>query len=60
MCLPSSAPADWRTRGVTTLPMQHIGVWRMPRRRAKKAGIDAEMCCHTFRATGVDQPELQR
>jgi integrase/recombinase XerD len=22
-------------------------------RRAKGAGIDAEMCCHTFRATGI-------
>ena len=22
-------------------------------RRAKDAGIDAEMCCHTFRATGI-------
>jgi integrase len=30
-----------------------IDVWRMIRRRAAAAGIDAEMCCHTFRATGL-------
>ena len=24
-----------------------------PARRAEKAGIDADMCCHTFRATGL-------
>jgi len=30
-----------------------IDVWRMIRRRAAAAGIDVEMCCHTFRATGL-------
>ena len=38
---------------LTALPMHRIDVWRMIRRRAEKAGIDAEMCCHTFRATGL-------
>jgi integrase/recombinase XerD len=33
--------------------MHRIDVWRMIRRRAAAAGIDAEMCCHTFRATGL-------
>jgi integrase len=33
--------------------MHRVDVWRMTRRRAKGAGIDAEMCCHTFRATGI-------
>ena len=33
--------------------MHRIDVWRMIRRRAEKAGIDADMCCHTFRATGL-------
>jgi site-specific recombinase XerD len=34
---------------LTTLPMHRVDVWRMVRRRAEKAGIDADMCCHTFR-----------
>jgi integrase/recombinase XerD len=33
--------------------MHRIDVWRMIRWRAEKADIDAEMCCHTFRATGL-------
>ena len=37
----------------TELAMHRVDVWRMIRRRAKAAGIDAEMCCHTFRATGI-------
>jgi integrase len=45
--------ADWHGGGLTTLPMHRIDVWRMIRRRAEKAGIDADMCCHTFRATGL-------
>jgi integrase/recombinase XerD len=28
-------------------------VWRMIRRRALVAGIKTEICCHTFRATGI-------
>jgi integrase/recombinase XerD len=28
-------------------------VWRMIRRRALAAGIKTEICCHTFRATGI-------
>jgi site-specific recombinase XerD len=33
--------------------MHRVDVWRMIRRRAAAAGIDADMCCHTFRATGL-------
>ena len=28
-------------------------VWRMIRRRALATGIETEICCHTFRATGI-------
>jgi integrase len=28
-------------------------VWRIIRRRAKDAGLSADICCHTFRATGI-------
>jgi len=45
--------ARGRTGQLTELPMHRIDVWRMIGRRAKDAGIDAEMCCHTFRATGI-------
>ena len=33
--------------------MSRIDVWRMVRRRAKGAELDADICCHTFRATGI-------
>ena len=45
--------ARGRTGLLTELPMHRIDVWRMIGRRADAAGIDAEMCCHTFRATGI-------
>jgi site-specific recombinase XerD len=45
--------ADWHGGALTALPMHRIDVWRMIRRRAAVAGIDADMCCHTFRATGL-------
>ena len=45
--------ADWHGGALTALPMHRIDVWRMIRRRAAAAGIDADMCCHTFRATGL-------
>jgi len=48
----------WRsTRGrsqqLTVKGMTRVDVYRMIQRRAAKAGIDAAMCCHTFRATGI-------
>jgi integrase/recombinase XerD len=45
--------ADWHGGALTESAMHRVDVWRMIRRRAKGAGIDAEMCCHTFRATGI-------
>ena len=44
--------ADWHGGALTALPMHRIDVWRMIRRRAAAAGIDADMCCHTFRRPG--------
>jgi site-specific recombinase XerD len=38
---------------LTEKPMHRVDAWRMVQRRAEKAGIDADMCCHTFRATGL-------
>jgi site-specific recombinase XerC len=52
--------ADWHGGGLTALPMHRIDVWRMIRRRAEKASIDADMCCHTFRGDRVDEFSLQR
>ena len=45
--------ARGRTGELTESSMSRVDVWRMIRRRANDAGIDAEMCCHTFRATGI-------
>lgn len=33
--------------------LQTADVWRMIRRRAEKAGIKTQICCHSFRATGI-------
>jgi integrase/recombinase XerD len=42
-----------RSGDLTESPMHRIDVYRMIRRRTAAAGIDADMCCHTFRATGL-------
>jgi hypothetical protein len=34
-------------------PLLQSDVWRMIRRRAAEAGIDTEVGCQTFRATGI-------
>ncbi len=34
-------------------PLLQPDVWRMIRRRAAEAGIETEIGCHTFRATGI-------
>ena len=47
--LPCSAPPIAHGGALTALPMHRVDVWRMVRRRAEEAGIDADMCCHTFR-----------
>lgn len=38
---------------LTASPMSTADVWRMVRRRAKKAGIRTPIGCHSFRATGI-------
>lgn len=48
----------WRsTRGrshqLTARGMTRVDAYRMIQRRAAKAGMDAAMGCHTFRATGI-------
>jgi integrase len=38
---------------LSELAMNQSDAWCMIRRRAKPAGITAEIGCHTFRATGI-------
>jgi site-specific recombinase XerD len=45
--------ARGRIDELTENPMHRVDVYRMIRRRARDAGLDAEICCHTFRATGI-------
>jgi integrase/recombinase XerD len=42
-----------RTGRLTSTPMRQPDVYRMVERRAAAAGIKTEICCHTFRATGI-------
>jgi integrase/recombinase XerD len=45
--------ARGRTGELTESAMNRVDVYRMIRRRARDAGLDADICCHTFRATGI-------
>jgi site-specific recombinase XerD len=38
---------------LTDKAMLPADVWRMVQRRARKAGIETRICCHSFRATGI-------
>ena len=40
-------------RKLTLAPLSRVDVWRMIRRRAKDAGIETAIGCHTWRATGI-------
>lgn len=40
-------------RPLSLKPLAQSNAWRMIRRRAKAAGIDTAIGCHTFRATGI-------
>jgi integrase/recombinase XerD len=42
-----------RGGGLSERPLLQSDVWRMIRRRAAEAGIETEIGCHTFRATGI-------
>ncbi|MBI1895661.1 MAG: tyrosine-type recombinase/integrase [Acidobacteria bacterium] len=55
-------PKDWlfptakgRSGALTERPMAQPDVHRMIRRRAKAAGIETKIGCHTFRATGITE-----
>jgi integrase len=45
--------APRRSDALTTNAMTTDNVWRMIQKRARAAGIKTEVCCHSFRATGI-------
>ena len=45
--------ARGRTGELTEAAMLRVVVYRMIRRRARDAGLETDICCHTFRATGI-------
>lgn len=45
--------ANRRTGQLTMNPLSGSDAWAMVRRRAKAAGIETAIGCHTFRATGI-------
>jgi integrase len=45
--------ARGRTGELTETAMHRVDVFRMIQRRARDAGLDSGVCCHTFRATGI-------
>jgi len=44
-----------RKRQLTESRMLREDAWKMIRRRARKAGVTAEICSHTMRATGITE-----
>jgi integrase/recombinase XerD len=42
-----------RSRQLTDRPVSERDVLRMVKRRARAVGLPGEICCHTFRATGI-------
>ena len=42
-----------RSKTLTKNRLHRINAWQMIRRRAKNAGIETPIGCHTFRATGI-------
>ena len=45
--------ARGRTGTLTENAMSRVHVWQMIQRRAREAGLNGDICCHTFRATGI-------
>lgn len=45
--------ANRRTGQLTEKPLRSADAWAMVRRRAKAAGIETAIGCHSFRATGI-------
>jgi site-specific recombinase XerD len=46
-------PTADRHRQLTGSRMDRNDALRMVKRRARRAGVNPEICCHTFRATGI-------
>jgi integrase/recombinase XerD len=44
---------SWRTGHLREEGITEDGVLQMVKRRARDAGLPSEICCHTFRATGI-------
>ncbi|MCA9178392.1 MAG: tyrosine-type recombinase/integrase [Planctomycetales bacterium] len=42
-----------RTRTLTEFRLTRQDAWAMVKRRARAAGVSTEICCHSFRATGI-------
>jgi len=40
-------------RSLTENPLTTLAIWQMIKRRTKQAGLPEEICCHSFRATGI-------
>ena len=51
--MPLFRTTQGRSGKLSRRPMLQSDVWRMIRRRALEAGIETEIGCHTFRATGI-------
>lgn len=51
--LPLFRTSGGRGRDLTEKPLSTLAVWQMIKRRSKHAGLPEEICCHTFRATGI-------
>ncbi len=47
--------ARGRTNQLSDNPMHQVDVYRMVSRRAKDAGVRTQICCHSFRATGITE-----
>jgi integrase len=45
--------AAGKTKTLTAKPMRESDAYKMVRRRAKDAGIETPIGCHSFRATGI-------
>ncbi len=44
---------DLYSKELSDRPLPQANAYAMLQRRARAAGIDTEVCCHTFRATGI-------
>ena len=47
--------ASGRANQLSDRPMHQVDVYRMVSRRAHAAGVRTQICCHSFRATGITE-----